>query len=74
MEYAKGGKAKMPKKMMAKKMDTPMAEPMGAPEGPAMMGGKARLRLDRPGRRLGGRVGADASPLSSANKSSHDAY
>jgi len=29
-------------------------------------GGKARLRLDRPGRKMGGRVGADSSPLSSA--------
>lgn len=40
-------------------------------------GGKARLRLDRPGRKRGGRVGADSSPLSSAAKTSdasgHDA-
>ena len=35
---------------------------------PPVMGGKARMRLDRPGRRLGGRVGADRAPLSSAAK------
>ena len=33
-----------------------------------MTGGAVRPRLDRPGRKLGGRVGADKSPLSSANK------
>lgn len=32
----------------------------------AVGGGLARPRLDRPGRKLGGRVGADKSPLSSA--------
>lgn len=37
-------------------------------EMPPVMGGKARMRLDRPGRKLGGRVGADRSPLSSAAK------
>lgn len=35
---------------------------------PEFLGGKARLRLDRPGRRLGGRVGADCAPLSTAAK------
>lgn len=35
---------------------------------PPVMGGKARMRLDRPGRKLGGRVGADRSPLSTAAK------
>lgn len=35
---------------------------------PEFQGGKARMRLDRPGRRFGGRVGADRSPLSSAAK------
>lgn len=29
-------------------------------------GAKARMRLDRPGRKTGGRVGADSAPLSSA--------
>ena len=36
--------------------------------GPRVNGDLARLRLDRPGRKLGGRVGADVSPLSSAGK------
>lgn len=39
-----------------------------------MMGAKSRMRLDKPGRKTGGRVGADTSPLSSANRvSSPDA-
>lgn len=33
-----------------------------------MTGGAVRPRLDRPGRKMGGRVGADSAPLSSANK------
>lgn len=33
-------------------------------------GEKARKRMDRPGRKRGGRVGADRSPLSSAHNSS----
>lgn len=32
-----------------------------------MTGGAVRPRLDRPGRKSGGRVGADKSPLSSAH-------
>jgi len=35
-----------------------------------MHGAMSRHRLDRPGRKMGGRVGADRSPLSSANKTS----
>lgn len=35
-----------------------------------MHGSKSRLRLDKPGRKMGGRVGADTSPLSSANRTS----
>lgn len=35
---------------------------------PEFTGFKARMRLDRPGRKFGGRVGADRSPLSSAAK------
>ncbi|MBM7047574.1 hypothetical protein [Rhizobium lusitanum] len=31
-------------------------------------GKKSKMRLDRPGRKAGGRVGADSSPLSSAAK------
>lgn len=36
----------------------------------AMHGAKAKHRLDRPGRKMGGRAGADKSPLSSAHKKS----
>ena len=36
----------------------------------AMHGAKAKHRLDRPGRKMGGRCGADKSPLSSAHKKS----
>jgi len=32
-----------------------------------MAGAKAKHRLDKPGRKTGGRVGADRSPLSSAH-------
>lgn len=35
-----------------------------------MHGPMSRHRLDKPGRKTGGRVGADKSPLSSANKHS----
>lgn len=38
------------------------------PEMPPVQGFKARMRLDRPGRKLGGRVGADRSPLATAAK------
>lgn len=37
-------------------------------EMPPVQGFKARMRLDRPGRKRGGRVGADMAPLSSAAK------
>ena len=33
-----------------------------------MTGGGVRPRLDRPGRRMGGRVGSDRSPLSTAHR------
>lgn len=36
--------------------------------GGAMHGAKAKHRLDKPGRKMGGRAGADKSPLSSAHK------
>jgi hypothetical protein len=35
-------------------------------DGGAVEGKKSMMRLDRPGRKMGGRVGADCSPLSSA--------
>lgn len=34
-----------------------------------MSGGPARHNLNRPGRKMGGRVGADKNPLSSAHNS-----
>jgi hypothetical protein len=34
------------------------------------MGKKSMMRLDRPGRKSGGRVGADKSPLSAAASTS----
>ena len=37
-----------------------------------MTGGAVRPRLDKPGRKSGGRVGADKSPLSSAHKVTKD--
>lgn len=38
-----------------------------------MTGGAVRPRLDRPGRKMGGRVGADRNPLSSAHSSASSA-
>jgi hypothetical protein len=38
--------------------------------GGAVSGAKAALRLDRPGRKTGGRVGADKAPMSSAASAS----
>ena len=35
-----------------------------------MTGGPVRPRLDRPGRKVGGRVGSDRSPLSTAHRTS----
>lgn len=68
--------AKSNKKVLAEAHDTsegpvlsasasksPMAP--NAPE-PSINGKKSMMRLDRPGRKMGGRVGADCSPLSSA--------
>ena len=37
-----------------------------------MHGGDCSMRLDRPGRKTGGAVGANASPLSTASKASSD--
>ena len=39
-----------------------------------MHGGHAKHRLDRPGRKRGGGVGADRSPLSSAHKGQSDGH
>lgn len=68
-----------PKPKMGKGKPIPKAMPFGGKETaaeekaeheemPPIMGGKARLRLDRPGRKLGGRVGADTAPMSTAAK------
>lgn len=47
------------------------AEASKNPMAVAATGGKkSTMRLDRPGRKMGGRVGADCAPLSSAAKTS----
>ena len=42
------------------------------PDTPEFTGFRARMRLDRPGRKHGGRVGADLSPLSGAARRCDD--
>jgi hypothetical protein len=69
----KGRKAIKPKKSAVPKAMPFMGKETAAEERaemdmPPVMGGKARMRLDRPGRKLGGRVGADRAPLSTAAK------
>lgn len=65
-------KAPKPKKMKEMKpvsflgKETPEEE--AAEVMPPVMGGKARMRLDRPGRKRGGACGSDMRPLSSAGK------
>lgn len=39
-------------------------------DGGKVHGKKSMMRLDRPGRKMGGRVGADCSPLASSAKTS----
>lgn len=39
-------------------------------DGGVVDGKKSAMRLDRPGRKMGGRVGADCAPLSAAAKTS----
>lgn len=41
--------------------------PVHRKKGGKVDGGLARLRLDRPGRKTGGRVGADLRPLSASS-------
>ena len=41
--------------------------PVNRKKGGKVDGGIARMRLDRPGRKVGGRVGADTSPLSASS-------
>lgn len=40
-------------------------------DGGVVTGKKTAMRLDRPGRKMGGRVGADCAPLSSAASTSN---
>ncbi len=40
-------------------------------DGGVVSGKKTAMRLDRPGRKMGGRVGADCAPLSSAASTSN---
>jgi hypothetical protein len=55
--------------LSAQASKSPMAT--AATSGAGAVGGKkSMMRLDRPGRKMGGRVGADCSPLSSAAKTS----
>lgn len=55
-------------KAKPKNAEKSVSDPKFETEMPPVMGGKARMRLDRPGRKLGGRVGADTAPMSSAAK------
>lgn len=59
-DYAKGDEKKHGGKVKHKRKD-------GGKVLGLMTGGGVRPRLDRPGRKSGGRVGADRSPLSSAH-------
>lgn len=45
-----------------------LAEAKKKKDGGKVMGDKAKARLDRPGRKRGGRAGADMSPLTTASK------
>lgn len=40
-------------------------------DGGVVEGKKGKMRLDRPGRKMGGRVGADCAPLSTAASTSN---
>ena len=62
-ERKKGGKVKHGKHHRATGGKVEKTKSVGL-----MTGGAVRPRLDRPGRKSGGRVGADRSPLSSAHK------
>ena len=60
-DYAKGDDKKHGGKVKKKRAD-------GGKVIGLMTGGAVRPRLDRPGRKTGGRVGSDRAPLSSAFK------
>lgn len=57
------------KEARSKKKVTATARKDGGKVIGLMTGGGVRPRLDRPGRKLGGKVGANAAPLSTAHKS-----
>jgi hypothetical protein len=66
-DYAKGDEKKhggKVKRAIGGKVNAGVGKDIGL-----MTGGAVRPRLDRPGRKMGGRVGADRSPLSSAHNS-----
>lgn len=65
-EKKHGGRAKA-KRAAGGKVAAPATKTIGL-----MTGGAVRPRGDRPGRKTGGRVGADRAPLSSAHKGSGD--
>lgn len=66
-ERKHGGKVKKHHRAAGGKVTATPAKALGL-----MTGGAVRGRLDRPGRKRGGAVGADRSPLSSAHKGSGD--
>lgn len=66
-----GSYAKSNPKVLAEAKVTsegPVLAPAAAKEPMALTGKKTKMRLDRPGRKMGGRVGADCAPLSSSAK------
>lgn len=71
---AKGGGVMPPsgpvKQISGAAGDNVIAESRERKFGGAVAGAKAATRMDRPGRKSGGRVGADKSPMSSAARAS----
>lgn len=73
--YKNGGKigsyAKSNPRVLAEakdKSEGPVMSAQASKEPMALTGKKVAMRLDRPGRKMGGRVGADCAPLSTAAK------
>lgn len=71
-KLASGGVAKLPSvsRISGTAGDPVFSEAKERKFGGAVAGAKSATRVDRPGRKSGGRVGADKSPLSSAARSS----
>lgn len=59
-----------PKDVYAGEDSNVLAEAKKRKKGGKVMGDKAEKRLDRPCRKSGGKVGAENSPLTAANKTS----